>query len=622
MPFDLVSRLLFPTPPTSYTVESFPEELIWVPKNMDPTMCSPEECVPCLFLPYSSARFLIFYLHSNAEDIGRCYPFCSSVRAQFQVHVLAVEYPGYGICPGGPCDERRVTENAFSAFRFVREVIRWPLDSILILGRSIGCGPAISLAVRYQVSGCIVVSPMISLKEACRDAVGPLAYLVEDRFPNKDRVAFIRSPFLVVHGQKDLMIPCRHGVELYRVCRSRKLLVCPQDMEHNTNLLANVTYFVLPMLQFFSLPDYCFEDIVVPKWAYDKRMCPYYRDSPDLPWTSPPELDPSRQSTPGELPDDSCETPTQPTFGCLTCPAMRRSSGAAGAAVGGVRARSKEEPDAADGEAVGPADSLNWWLFGGQKAGAGATSALDSQHSPWSLRGGGDGGGRLGDGSGALPDLALGAAHGCSAGAGPRTCAATDKPGVTSPPSTLVHTIRRNIPRVVPPPAAPPPPAPPPTPQTVCRPLAFEKQPGESNGAVAAVAPRETAERALGDPLPEVQERTASRNRFQESTCTTTSGEAPSQWAEGGAPSDSLLAVSSGQQPLGCLATSLPSTPPSPGPRSPPSPGLLSQDDFAEIVEDLERHFAREERQRVAHLANPGALLPPAGTSAVPLAWT
>lgn len=30
------------------------------------------------------------------------------------------------------------------------------------------------------------------------------------------------------------------------------------------------------MLQFFSLPDYCFEDIVVPAWAFDKRLSPLY----------------------------------------------------------------------------------------------------------------------------------------------------------------------------------------------------------------------------------------------------------------------------------------------------------------------------------------------------------
>lgn len=291
MGFDLISKFLFPAPPATYTIDSFPEELIWVPKNLDPTTSTPEECIPCLFLPYYSARFLIFYLHSNAEDLGKCYQFCCVLREQFQVHVLAVEYPGYGICPGGPCSEQKVTENAFGVFRFVREVLKWPLDSILVLGRSIGTGPAISLAVQYQISGVILISPFLSVKEIVRDAVGLLSAFVDERFPNKERVPHIRSPLLVVHGKKDALINFRHGEQIFELCRSRKLLVCPKEMEHNTNLLTDVGYFVLPMLQFFALPDYCFDDIQVPQWAYDKRLSPYFRElspiSALMPSTSP-----------------------------------------------------------------------------------------------------------------------------------------------------------------------------------------------------------------------------------------------------------------------------------------------------------------------------------------------
>lgn len=42
--------------------------------------------------------------------------------------MLAVEYPGYGICPGvatGPS----VMENAFSALHFATQSLRWPLES-------------------------------------------------------------------------------------------------------------------------------------------------------------------------------------------------------------------------------------------------------------------------------------------------------------------------------------------------------------------------------------------------------------------------------------------------------------------------------------------------------------
>lgn len=230
--------------------------------------CPQEQCIPCLFLKYPSARFLVLYLHSNAEDIGKCYSFLSVLREQFQVHVLAVEYPGYGICPGGPATADTVTENAFAVYRFVREVVKWPTDSIMIFGRSIGTGPAIALAVQYKVSGVILITPFLSVKELVRDKMGVVAYVVEERFPSKDRIHLIRSPLLIIHGQKDTLIPCRHGSSLYELARSRKLLVCPENMEHNTNLLTNVGFLVLPMLQFFALPDYCFEDIEVPHWAF------------------------------------------------------------------------------------------------------------------------------------------------------------------------------------------------------------------------------------------------------------------------------------------------------------------------------------------------------------------
>mmetsp|Transcript_77929 Transcript_77929/g.252231 ORF Transcript_77929/g.252231 Transcript_77929/m.252231 type:complete len:506 (+) Transcript_77929:177-1694(+) len=274
--FNLVNTLLFPTPQPSYGVDDFPEELIWVPKNMDPADASPEDCVPCIILSSPSARFFVLYLHSNAEDLGRCYTFCSMLRYQFQVHVLAVEYPGYGICPGEQANEETVTENAFVAFRFLHQVLQWPLDGIIVFGRSIGCGPALAVAAEHAVYGVILVCPFLSVRQLCRDFVGPLADLIDERFPNKDRVALLSSPLLLVHGKKDTVVPWTHGKTLYEVCKSRKRLVTPENMHHNTNLHSDASYFVLPMLQFFGLPDYDFNDMRVPAWAFDKRLSSRY----------------------------------------------------------------------------------------------------------------------------------------------------------------------------------------------------------------------------------------------------------------------------------------------------------------------------------------------------------
>lgn len=279
----LISRIIFPAPPSSYDVDYFPHDLIWVPKTKtdvarleDSSECPPiEDCVPCLLLTYPSARFLIIFFHSNAEDLGRCHGFCCYIRDQFQVHVLAVEYPGYGICPGTPCGES-VMENALAAMNFVTDTLRWPMDSIKVFGRSIGTGPAMGLAAAFSLAGLILVTPFLSVQELFRDRVGPFAGFVEEWFPNVEEAPKITSPTMIIHGQRDELIACRHGESIYELLRPRKLLISPPEMEHNTNLLTNLQFFVLPMFQFFALPDYAFQDLQVPPWAYDKRRSPFY----------------------------------------------------------------------------------------------------------------------------------------------------------------------------------------------------------------------------------------------------------------------------------------------------------------------------------------------------------
>mmetsp|Transcript_110216 Transcript_110216/g.235343 ORF Transcript_110216/g.235343 Transcript_110216/m.235343 type:complete len:350 (+) Transcript_110216:103-1152(+) len=273
MSWDPVSRLLFPAPPASYGADSFKgEELIFVPKALElGDRCPLEQRVPCLLLRYPTARYLLIYLHTNAEDIGKCYAFCSVMRMAFHIHVLAVEYPGYGLCPGGPATAASVTENAFAVFRFVREVLKWPTDSIKVLGRSIGTGPAILLAVQYKIAGLILIAPFLSIKDLLHDKVDVLSHLIQERFPSKDRIHLVRSPALIIHGQKDSVVDCKHGAALYALCRSRKLLVCPEEMQHNSGIFTDPSFFEVPMFKFFRVPEYCCEEMHVPLWVFRRH---------------------------------------------------------------------------------------------------------------------------------------------------------------------------------------------------------------------------------------------------------------------------------------------------------------------------------------------------------------
>ena len=54
--------------------------------------------IPCLFLPHDEgATKILIYFHGNAEDIGLAFDLLCMIGHRLQVHVIAVEYPGYGL---------------------------------------------------------------------------------------------------------------------------------------------------------------------------------------------------------------------------------------------------------------------------------------------------------------------------------------------------------------------------------------------------------------------------------------------------------------------------------------------------------------------------------------------
>lgn len=272
MHVDLLSRFLYPRPPPCYTAESFPGELVFVPRSLNPQTASPEDCVPMCLFQCAGARYILIYIHSNFEDLGRCHNFCRRVRTLLQVHVLVPEYPSYGICPGSFCDESGAIESTNLAVRFAHEVLRWPHESIILFGRSIGTGPATSLASAQKFGGLALVCPFQTVTDLVRHHAWPAAYLVTERFPNLVNIAKVKCPCLLIHGPLDQMIPPSHSQNLHAACTSRKMLVSPVNMAHNTDLLADLNAFIIPMRQFFSLPDSCQTPLHVPSWAYDTML--------------------------------------------------------------------------------------------------------------------------------------------------------------------------------------------------------------------------------------------------------------------------------------------------------------------------------------------------------------
>lgn len=60
-----------------------------------------DEYIPCLYLPAEhGGTKLVIYFHGNAEDIGLAFDMLSAFGDAMQTHMLAIEYPGYGLYKG------------------------------------------------------------------------------------------------------------------------------------------------------------------------------------------------------------------------------------------------------------------------------------------------------------------------------------------------------------------------------------------------------------------------------------------------------------------------------------------------------------------------------------------
>lgn len=133
-----LNKFIFPAPTSSYDYDSMPGELIWIPR----IGINDKPAIPCLYLECSrgSSKTLL-YFHGNAEDIGAAYDLLDHLRSTLLMHVIAIEYPGYGIYTGKP-SASRVIDDANNVFQYLVTELSISSRDIIVFGRSIGTGPA------------------------------------------------------------------------------------------------------------------------------------------------------------------------------------------------------------------------------------------------------------------------------------------------------------------------------------------------------------------------------------------------------------------------------------------------------------------------------------------------
>jgi fermentation-respiration switch protein FrsA (DUF1100 family) len=132
---------------------------------------------------------LLLYFHGNAEDIGLAYDLLHVFGFKMKMHVLAIEYPGYGLYKTSKPSEERIKSDAVLVYDYLTQCVGVKEEDIILWGRSMGSGPTSYLASIRSPYALLLISPYLSIKEAAKSLLGWasfLTFIVQEKFRNID----------------------------------------------------------------------------------------------------------------------------------------------------------------------------------------------------------------------------------------------------------------------------------------------------------------------------------------------------------------------------------------------------------------------------------------------------
>lgn len=183
--------------------------------------------ISACYLPSCTAEFTILYSHGNAENLGVLYDLFEMYRYN-GFSIFAYDYHGYGTSKGKP-SEGNAYQDIMAAYLYMVNNLQIPPEKIILLGRSVGGGPATHLASNEKVAGLILEGAFVSAFRV----VTKIKLLPFDKFNNISKIGNIQLPVLVIHGTADRVVPFWHGQKLFDAANQQKYKFWVEAAGHN-----------------------------------------------------------------------------------------------------------------------------------------------------------------------------------------------------------------------------------------------------------------------------------------------------------------------------------------------------------------------------------------------------
>jgi uncharacterized protein len=187
------------------------------------------ERVVAWYKPAEPGRATLLYFHGNGGSLLNRRDRAKLLTAGGRGLLLA-SYRGYSGSTGRP-SEAGLRSDARAAYDWVSE--RAPPDRIVLYGESLGSGVAVGLAAERRIAGLILDAPFTSTADVAGHHYWYLpVWLLRDQYRSIDRVYELKAPLLVMHGDRDGVIPIALGERLFEAAPEPKRFLKLASVDH------------------------------------------------------------------------------------------------------------------------------------------------------------------------------------------------------------------------------------------------------------------------------------------------------------------------------------------------------------------------------------------------------
>ena len=196
------------------------------------------------------------WFHGNAGNISHRLDNLVELHHQLGVNVFIFDYRGYGRS-GGRVSEQGTYLDGEAALAYLGQRPDVDRERLVLFGRSLGCAVAVELATKHEVYAVVLESAFTSIQAMAKRAypfLPGIGLLTRTRFDSLAKIGRVNAPVMVLHGDRDDIVPLALGQELFEGANQPKRFHVINGAGHNDTYLAGGPGYYQALARFLEDP--------------------------------------------------------------------------------------------------------------------------------------------------------------------------------------------------------------------------------------------------------------------------------------------------------------------------------------------------------------------------------